>query len=789
MVESIRQVIKRDDQKMVVYGTAARRENFTNAIAYLVRRLDENTGEQNFLRYSFALEVNSPQWEKLKNLFVESVKRIETVSNEPTRTQDRNVAPNYEKIDFSKFVSEIDTDFVLTQNRKWALGIAEKWKNIAAETLSYGSVIGGVEDKKGSEVIVYDNNAHPEKKVVGVYYLASGELLKGAVGIAADGFKLWTETPFEDKLLIFEKALNLFRKNRGDLIGIAAAEVGKVFTETDVEVSEAIDFIYFYTHAMKTFKDSYPHIKFNGLGIGLVISPWNFPVAIPTGGIMTSLISGNATLFKPASLTTLTGRALCEIFWEAGVPKNVLQFIAAKGSAVEESIIKDPNLSFAVFTGSETTAYKILKSRPDLLISAETGGKDATIVTSVSDRDQAIKNLLHSAFSNSGQKCSATSLLVLEDDVYNDKSFKQTLKDAALNMKVGSCWELGNKLSTLSDLPSGDLKTAIEDKEGWLVPPSFENNNPYLMRPAVKWGVQRGSHCHMKELFGPVLSVMKAKDLKEAVEIVNETGYGLTSGLESLDEREWEYWKENLKAGNLYINRGTTGAIVLRQPFGGLRKSCVGLGRKAGTYNYIAQFCDIKEKEVASHDTAPYDKIVNILASGLFVDVDLLKKVSANYEYNARNIFNKVIDPMKIRGEDNEFRYLKVNEVVIRYYSGESGLSLALAILAVRALNIRLVVSTEEGVELKLDGIDVVSESESSFYKRFKEGVRVRYLSQKHIKDEAYEAIYALGGYFASKRVISEGRFELLNYLLEQSISTSYHRYGNLGARKLEVSK
>ncbi len=789
MVESIRQTIKKDDQKMVVYCPTAKKENFTNAIAYLVRRLDENTGEQNFLRYSFNLAVGSPEWEKLKNIFTESVKRIESVKNDPKRTQDRNIEPEPEHIDFSKFISEIDTDFVLTQNRKWAEKIADRWKNIASENIDYGSVIGGIEHKSGNIVTVYDKSQHAGKVIVGKYHLADDATLREAVNAAEKGFQEWKAISFDDKLKIFERAIHIFRKNRGDLIGIAAAEVGKVFTETDIEVSEAIDFIYFYTHAMKTFRDNYPHLAFEGKGIGVVISPWNFPVAIPVGGIMTSLISGNATIFKPASLSTLTGRMLCELLWAAGVPKNALQYLAAKGSMVEKAIVKDPRVKFSVFTGSEGTAYSILTARPDLLISAETGGKDGTIVTALSDRDQAIKNVLHSAFSNSGQKCSATSLLVLEDEVFNDKLFKETLKDAASSMKVGSVWDLGNKIGTLSDLPSGDLKTAIEDKGEWLVPPVFENGNPYMMRPAIKWGVHRGTLFHMKELFGPILTVMNAKDLKEAVDIVNETGYGLTAGLETIDEREWAVWRDTLKAGNLYINRSTTGAIVLRQPFGGMRKSSVGLGRKAGTYNYVAQFTEIKENDMQVRNGTAHP-LAEKLAGIAGADVSLFTTASSNYNYNAKEVFEKVIDPMNVRGEDNQFRYLKVPAVVVRYCEGDSAKDLGLIILAVSALNIPLTVSFDSAckdgfIKQFADlGLKVVKEAENEFYRRFTPGVRIRYVSKQCIKPEAYDKMYKNYGYFAAAPVLCEGRFELLNYLMEQCVSTSYHRYGNLGARR-----
>ncbi|GKT30416.1 aldehyde dehydrogenase, partial [Aduncisulcus paluster] len=325
--------------------------------------------------------------------------------------------------------------------------------------------------------------------------------------------------------------------------------------------------------------------------------PWNFPVAIALGGIAAVLAAGNTVIIKPASVAALTAYELCKCFWDAGISKSILQFTPCPGALAGEHLISNKDVDFVILTGGEDTAISMLNSRPNLFLTAETGGKDATIVTNMSDREQAVKNVCQSAFGNSGQKCSATSLLVLEEEVYNDVNFKKALVDAASSMNVGSVWNFKNRIGTLANSVFGNLKKAIEQLEGneeWALKPSFAENNEYMLKPAIKWGVEEGNFIHKNELFGPVLAVMKAKNLELAVDIVNSTGYGLTSGIESLDEREVSYWKENLKAGNLYVNRGTTGAIVLRQPFGGMGKSAIGAGRKVGIHNYITQFVDFK---------------------------------------------------------------------------------------------------------------------------------------------------------------------------------------------------
>ena len=206
-----------------------------------------------------------------------------------------------------------------------------------------------------------------------------------------------------------------------------------------------------------------------------------------------------------------------------------------------------------------------------MMLLAETGGKNATIVTAMSDREQAIAHVVQSAFGHGGQKCSATSLLILEEEVYNDPSFRETLCDAATSWTVGSAWALDSRMGPLVQPVSGDLERGLkelEPGESWAVMPTQLEENPCMYSPGIKWGVTPGSYTHVTEFFGPVLAVMKARDLSEAIHLVNQTGYGLTSGLESLDAREISDWRDAIRAGNLYINRGTTGAIVHRQPLG-----------------------------------------------------------------------------------------------------------------------------------------------------------------------------------------------------------------------------
>src|SRR4029434_8397352 len=303
--------------------------------------------------------------------------------------------------------------------------------------------------------------------------------------------------------------------------------------------------------------------------------------------------------------TVLIAWELCQCFWRAGISKRVLQFLPCPGSGAGARLVSDPRVDAVVLAGGTDTALRMLTAKPDLRLFAETGGKNATIVTALSDREQAVKHVVHYAFSHGGQKCSATSLLLLEGEVFDDLEFKRMLCDAVESVRVGSAWQLETRMSPLIRPPSGQLEQALmtlEPGESWAVMPHRDPSQPHQWTPAVKWGVKPNSLAHCTEFFGPVLGVMRFESLDEAIDLVNATGYGLTSGLQSLDAREIARWKAGIRAGNLYINKPTVGAIVLRQPFGGWNKSSFGPGMKAGGPNYVAQFLRFTDR---AFGTAP----------------------------------------------------------------------------------------------------------------------------------------------------------------------------------------
>lgn len=783
---------------LILYAPVCDETHFNNAIAYLVRRLDENTSEDNFMRYFFNLKVGDENWNIQKELFLKSLEGIKSLDNSSKRTQDRNkeqkIISSYES---KEFKNEPDTDFILKANRQWAKIIRAKYENL--ENFDVYPVAKDIIKNENLQVIEVKDKI--KNRTLGKAHLAGEYEIKYALELAKKSS--FSELSHDEIYKILAKTAQLFRERRGDLIGIAALEVGKTFLEIDPEVSEAIDFLEFYPHSLEKLKEQNPNTTFKAKGVGVVIAPWNFPVGISAGTIAAPLAAGNRVIYKPSSLSMLTGFMLCQCFWDAGIPKDALIFLPAKGSDISKYLLVDEAIKFSILTGGEDTAYAMLKANPTLLLSAETGGKNATIVSKFADRDSAIKNIIHSAFSNSGQKCSATSLLVLEEEVYEDEEFKKTLVDAASSMAVGNPFEFKNKLGALADKADAKLQKALDELapyESWALKPKFIDDNPYLLTPGIKYGTKKGDFTHMNELFAPILSVMKAKDLKEAIDIVNSTGYGLTAGFESLDEREWEYFHTHIEAGNIYINKPTTGAIVLRQPFGGVKKSAIGFGRKVGIYNYITQFVNIEQSQVDQNilDDA---LVAHLNALNLDLnekdkaDFELAKAMARSYVYHAKYEFASVRDYVNIRGEDNLFSYTKVKNIAYRVHKEDDLKDILGVVLAASVLNIELLVSYDEHEKIELvqkihqkmgSKILFLKESKENFIEKIAAYERIRYFAPQDVEDEIFKKAASCAKIIAHAKPLINGRFELLLYHNEKALSIAFHRYGNLGIRALK---
>ncbi len=706
MAPHISRVVKDVAGGLLLYSPAAEEKDFHTAVAYLMRRLDENTAPENFLSALFSMTLDSTSWDKQVEEFSFSFDEVAKVTSNPNRTQNRSKRENIDPE--SLFSNEPDTDWSQEANRHWIYGHLEEWKS-------------------------KQNCSIP---------LTSIDHINQTVACAKNG---WTAT-LEERSHYLAKAAQELRQSRGELICAMVADGGKTVPEADAEVSEAIDFCEYYRrdavelHALEG-------ISWKPLGVVVIASPWNFPCSISAGGIAAALAAGNTVIFKPSSETALVGWKVAEAFWRAGIPKNILQFVTGDDETVGTALIQHPDVHTVILTGATATAQLMLKLNPKLHLCAETGGKNSIIVTEMADRDLAIRDIIHSAFSHSGQKCSACSLLILLPELYDDPHFRKQLCDAAASLPVGSAWDMTTRINPLIKPPEGALLkglTELEEGEEWALQPKLSKNNPCLWSPGIKWGVTTTSFSYQNELFGPVLSVMKAKNLEHAIEIANGTKYGLTAGIHTLDQRESDIWEHSIHAGNLYINRGITGAVVLRQPFGGMKQSSYGPGAKAGGPNYVIQLMQCSQLDPHASDS---------------------------YHYFYENYFSHDHDPVHLIGEDNILRYIPKDNCVIRIQETDNQQD----ILKIKSA------ADITGCHIHISLYNEESNEQLIVYVRSEKVQLVRFLNEPSLSlrialaDEGCETLIA--------PVISNGRVELLHYLKEQSICTDYHRYGNLGER------
>ncbi len=591
---------------LLLYAPVVRAEDFHSAIAYLVRRLDENTAPENFLRHIFDLEPGSTDWIAERDRFLAAFELVPGLSDAPRRTQDRGVeavALPRPRLLIARFENDPETDWTLAANRAWIDTVVTHWRERAVEEIPLqvgGEFLAGARTAEGRD---------PSRpgRVAYRYALGGPADVDRALTVARAAQPAWAALPSTEREARLESCAIELNRRRGDLIGAMITDGAKTVTEADAEVCEAVDFARYYARTLHEVAPEVADCRMESLGVVVVTPPWNFPLSIPAGGVLAALAVGNAVVLKPAPEAVLVGWRLADCLWEAGVPRDVLQFLPCPDDEIGRGLVTDPRVGGVILTGSVETARLFLGWRPDLPLFAETSGKNAIIITSLADRDQAIRDLVRSAFGHNGQKCSAASLAICEAEVYDDAAFRRQLRDAAASLAVGSAWDLTSRITPLTQPPGAALRralTVLDEGEEWLLEPRPDAANPQLWSPGIKLGVRQASFFHQTECFGPVLGLMRAENLDEAIGLANGTPFGLTSGIQTLDDREIAKWVDRVEAGNLYVNRPITGAIVGRQPFGGWKASSVGPGAKAGGPNYVLQLARWRQVSRPTGDDA-----------------------------------------------------------------------------------------------------------------------------------------------------------------------------------------
>jgi RHH-type proline utilization regulon transcriptional repressor/proline dehydrogenase/delta 1-pyrroline-5-carboxylate dehydrogenase len=552
MAERVAPVIAEDTGAIRLYTPVVPPQEFDVAIAYLVRRLEEVANPSNFLSSAFrfdsdpgALAIEEARFRASLALMAEPV---------PARHRGEVVGRG------EGFTNQPDTDPSTPEARRWARSLAR----------SVGS------SRRGEATIAEA-------------WIADEDAAAALVANAVTAGEKWGALASDSRARILDGAAAALEQARGDLVEVMAAEAGKTIDQADPEVSEVVDFARYYAEgarALEHISGARPVPR----RVTLVTPPWNFPVAIPGGSVLAALAAGSAVILKPAPAARRCAAVLAEVLWSAGVPRDVLSLVDCAEEPTGSALVRDERIDQIILTGAFETAQLFSRLRPGARLLAETSGKNAIIVTPSADLDLAARDVVQSAFGHAGQKCSAASIVVLVGSVATSRRFLAQLKDAAASLRVGPPTDLSSHVGPVIEPPRGKLLealTTLGPHEQWLLQPQPMNAEHTLWSPGIRTGVEFGDTAHLTEFFGPVLSVMTAPTLDAAIDIVNAVDYGLTSGLHSLDAVEIDRWLERIDAGNLYINRGITGAIVQRQPFGGWKRSAVGPGAKAGGPHYV----------------------------------------------------------------------------------------------------------------------------------------------------------------------------------------------------------
>ncbi|OFT92202.1 bifunctional proline dehydrogenase/L-glutamate gamma-semialdehyde dehydrogenase [Brevibacterium sp. HMSC24B04] len=859
MAEEQSEQVAADVGDVLLYVPAVAPEQFDVAISYLVRRLEENAANENFMSGIFDLTDSGPIFQRERSRFLASLSDLETVL---AREGDTPPGPNrtQNRLHEAPLTTQSDTSGENAGAGEGEGSAADAGASGVgpAETTPAAAPVRGFANEPNTDPALPANQEWSRQVIAAAERIdisprtADGFDVDATVQTAKQAAADWAALGARGRLPYFQRAAELFAQRRGEFLAVAAAEAGKTLAQSDPELSEAIDFIRYYADQALEIEEieTRDGVQFTPDQVTVITPPWNFPVAIPTGSTVAALAAGSAVIHKPSGMTPECSRMIVETLWQAGIPRNVLQLVPPIESETGKALISHPDVDRVILTGASDTAALFRSFRPSLAINAETSGKNAMIITPSADRDLAVADLVNSAFGHAGQKCSAASLGILVGSMYDSQRFLSQLVDATESLIVDSPLNLSATIGPLTGAPSDKLQrglTRLEVGEEWLIKPKLLAAAPGiptgdispgekqvgaggtssdsdqrapgmpgpLWRPGIRTGVQPGSFFHMTECFGPVLGLMHARDLDEAIRLQNAVEYGLTAGIHSLDPREVDEWLGRVQAGNLYVNRGITGAIVRRQSFGGWKKSSVGLGSKAGGPNYVHMMGTWADRPgsaaLADEVEAPGSSTSSGAAGGSVSGTaatrderDWLERARRSDDEAIRREFGVARDSDGFESEANIFRYLPT-AVTVRVTAEAKPVEITRVAEAAQRLGTPLtwsVASDAEGsvraaaVAAAGSGVDaggsangtgggVALESAAEFGKRLSDGqllvngaARVRSIGAAEA--EVLEAIVDRPEVAVlDEPVTASGRIEGRYYLHEQAISMTLHRFGD----------
>lgn len=788
--------VREEVGNLLLYVPVVHPEEYDVAIAYLVRRLEENSADENFMASIFDIGTDPAAFEKERTRFLAAIDQMRAEGESrvgPTRHQNRLTESPEDLASALKdedgtwtFANTPDSDPALPANLEWARRIAAR---VPASTL-------GVD-------------------TIGAALVEDAETLDALVTAAAEGGRQWGAKSAAERSEILHRAGVELARRRAELIEVAGSELGKSLEQADVEVSEATDFAHYYAQSALEL-DTIDGAEFHPVALTLVTPPWNFPLAIPAGGVLAALAAGSAAILKPAPQAKRCGALIAECLWAAGVPKEALVLVDVAENELGKALLTHGAVERVVLTGAADTAKLFRSWDPTMRIMAETSGKNAIVITPSADLDLAVKDVVNSAFGHAGQKCSAASYVILVGSVGFSARVRDQLLDAVRSLHVAWADDLSAQMGPLAAEPTGKLLkglTTLEPGQKWEIAPHRLDDTNRLWSPGIRSGIEPGSEYHLTEYFGPILGIMRVDTLDEAIEAQNATDYGLTAGLHSLDPDEINHWLNGIQAGNVYVNRGITGAIVQRQPFGGWKRSVVGEGAKAGGPNYLFGFGDFTPapSSAAGAPTKPQLKDLAELGRAL-LDEEGAHRLDAAIASDCAAVaaeFDVLHDPSRVPAERNLLRYVPLPVTIRAGAAAGLGdflrvLSAGLALGAIRRteagaferafaggghapMSLRVSSATPLPAEilalLEAHGVEYGVEDAASFAASLKrEGIgldeRIRLIGEdgdalRHALDGSIDlAVW-------DAPVTAAGRIEILPFVHEQAISITNHRFGN----------
>jgi RHH-type proline utilization regulon transcriptional repressor/proline dehydrogenase/delta 1-pyrroline-5-carboxylate dehydrogenase len=770
--------VKKDVGQILLYTPVVPASEFNAAIAYLIRRLEENASPENFMSAVFELADNERMFEREKNRFVASLAELDDVVPTTNRLQNRLNPSLPDLVDGregAQFANTPNTDPSIAANRVWGRQLLERARhsNLGAATVE-ASVI------------------------------TRAERVQELITTTVQAGEAWGTQGANARAAVLHEVGDVLSAYRGRLIEVLVSEYGMIISEADAEASSAIDFAHYYAEQAREL-ESVENALFVPSRLTVVIPDAPCGLSWLAGSVLGALAAGSGVILKPSRLTSRSAAVVLEALWEAGVPRPLITLVSTDEPELHEKMVTHPNVDRVLLCGSGETVQSLRTARPDLPLHADLGARNTMIVTPSADIDLAVADIVTSALAHAGQAALSSSLVILVGSAAKSEQFRRQLTDAITSLKPGPSQEPATSVGPLLQPPAGSTLhalTALDEGESWLVQPQpLAGRDGVLWSPGVKDGVVPGSQSHLSPPAAPAIGIMSADTLDDAIQLHNATSFGLAAGIHSLDPAEIATWIDSVEAGNLFVNRPTTGALVQRQPVGGWKGSHLGSGAKAGGPNYLLTLGDwepiFADPRSSVRISGVGDAVVPVIEAAQpsleFLEFDRVRAGAVSDQRAWENIYGLSIDTADLGVERNVLRYLPA-PATIRLAEGQPLAQLIRVIVAATRAGAPIAVSSAVPLPAGLIAMfgrdfspttveSVVVESDVRWNARARGGElstpRIRLIGSAETRHSLSSALERHDVAVYAGPVTTSGRLELLPFLREQVISMTAHRYGN----------